>query len=173
MMKVTMKNEIRRIGATHLCMVSSERVRSHCYLYLCNRCKKLWVRACARMRQTLHSHTHFMTIRLIEQNFKWFISFGLFNWKYVALQFSHSFLIIIKSDGYRYCAATCFMSLTEKKKYVNLCIWIYGSRRHLVALQLNILLSINRSIENAYFSEFRNLLCVIMALSLCPRNRFH
>lgn len=116
MMKVTMKNEIRRIGATHLCMVSSERVRSHCYLYLCNRCKKVWVRACARMRQTLHSHTHFMTIRLIEQNFKWFISFGLFNWKYVALQFSHSFLIIIKSDGYRYCAATCFMSLTEKKK---------------------------------------------------------
>lgn len=82
MMKVTMKNEIRRIGATHLCMVSSERVRSHCYLYLCNRYKKVWVRACARMRQTLHSHTHFMTIRLIEQNFKWFISFGLFNWKY-------------------------------------------------------------------------------------------
>lgn len=95
MMKTPMKNEIRWNGTTmkrskH--WIQQKRVIACLFYYA-----TLSVRARTRhvYHRHTHTHAHFVTIRLIEQNIKWFISFGLLNWEKkcvcVVLHFGHTF----------------------------------------------------------------------------------
>lgn len=127
-----------------------------------------------RSHSRLQSALTAMTIRLIEQNLKWFISFGLLNWNYVCRTAFWSFfffLIIIKS-AVSLCASRRLVSAfdTAKWQFISVTTNGIGNSRNDHFVIMCARNAANLAYDRAYFFRSRISECCVC---LEPRNRFH